>query len=291
MNNTLKQYSIEAAYHYCQHITKLEWKNKWQTITMLLFPREQRKVFYVLLAFICLVDDIVDEGLVSIQEREIQLQQFNEQLTQCYTADSVVTQPFFIALKDVIQRYTLSPHLFQQFMLGMAEDLRRDRFDTLTELLLYCQQVSNAPGQIGLTILGYREEKIIGYADFLSTGAQLLDFLLDLPEDLAKGRLYIPLNDLKQFHCSEQAIFQHEVTPEFMALMQFEADRVEKFIGQGRPILHYLRKRERFAITIVIKVCELLIKKIRKANYNVFVHQIKLTRLDKLFIIIKSLVA
>jgi len=284
----LENCSIAEAYQYCKNIVTEEWKSKWQTIVIHFFPRHKRNYFYVFLAYICLLDDIADEGTLPPEKREVQLNQFIKQLSECYKENGQVSHPLFIALRDLIQTFSIPQNLFLQFAQGMIEDLKINRFNKFNEVLLYCNKVSNCPGRILLSILSYNEKEVGYYADFACTGAQLLDFLIDLPEDLNKNRVYISLNHLSQFNYSEEALFNHEVNGHFKNLIQFEIELIINYLNQSTPLISYLKFRERLALKMILSMCFKLIEKIRQANYDLFSQPIQLTRLDKAKIILNA---
>ncbi len=106
-------------------------------------------------------------------------------------------------------------------------DLERSRFETFEDLREYCLRVASAVGLICLEIFGYRNPRTRDYGVDLGLALQITNIVRDIRTDLARGRVYLPLEDLRRFGCSEADLSAGVVTPAVRALLAFECERAQ----------------------------------------------------------------
>jgi phytoene synthase len=185
-------------------------------------PHACRRDMTTFYAFCRLVDDIADEGTLSVRDRRIQLGAWRRIVRgEQSPADEIA--------RDVIAlpgRYGFDPALLEEIIDGCAMDLEVRRFETFDELKVYCHKVAGVVGLVSLRIFGLPAGVGEAYAETLGLALQLTNILRDVRTDWENGeRLYLPLEDLARFEVSEREIAERRPGPGFFALMQFESDR------------------------------------------------------------------
>jgi phytoene/squalene synthetase len=278
-------YTLDTAYAYCANFVKAD-TGMW-ILSALIIPKRIRKHFYTIWAYGFTVDDITDEGDLTKEQRLAQIQPIKEQLLLCY--QGIAEQPLFIALCDTIQRFSIPQPLLLGYINAHIKLLNTKRFQTFNDLLTYMDGIYSTGGRITLLLLSYQDTELFKYADKLLTAYGLLDNLIDLSHDLSQGCLFIPLEHLKKFNCTEEDIFNQTLTDNVRALIAYEVSIAEDFLVQSQPIFRYLKLKDKLNAKLFYYTCDKIAHKIKVNNYNVFFPLIRLNFLDKLHIMIKAL--
>src|SRR4029077_6728140 len=116
---------------------------------------------------------------------------------------------------------------------GVEMDLRVTRYPTFQALKEYCYHVAGEVGLLCMEIFGYRSERLKNYAVKLGTAFQLTNILRDIRTDAARGRIYLPQEDLARFAFSEQDILESRLSPAFQRLMAFETRRARGYYHEA----------------------------------------------------------
>lgn len=133
-------------------------------------------------------------------------------------------------------------------------------------------------------IFGYKNESTKDYAINLGIALQLTNILRDIKEDAKKGRIYLPREDLRRFGCTENDLFANRYTPAFVNLMRFECDRARGYFDAARDALKDEDKYYFFAARVMWSIYAHTLRRIERANYNVFERRISITKFLKLLI-------
>ena len=270
---------LELAYQECRAITRREAKNFYYAFLTL--PAARRQAIYVAYAFCRHCDDSVDAER-STQEKLALLSDLRERLEQMYRGHA--TEPVYLALADVVERYDIPQEYFQDILSGVESDLVKTRYQNFEELRRYCYQVASAVGLICLQIFGYKDGNAKAHAIDLGLAMQLTNILRDVREDLEFDRIYLPQDEMAQFSYSEAALKTGEVNESFTALMRFQAQRARSYFQSGFQLLPYLSTRSRACPAVLGQLYSKLLDRIEMADYNVLHHRIGLGRVDKLWV-------
>ena len=191
-------------------------------IALSCLPRESRRDMTTFYAFCRLVDDIADEGSLSVRDRRIQLAAWRRIVTgEQAPADEIARD--LVALPA---RHGFDPALLGEIIDGCAMDLEVRRFATFAELQIYCHKVAGVVGLVSLRLFGLPAGVGEDYAEKLGLALQLTNILRDVRTDWENGeRLYLPLDDLAAHGVTEREIAVRQPGPGFFRLMQFESDR------------------------------------------------------------------
>jgi phytoene synthase len=193
-------------------------------------PRDRRRDMTTFYAFCRLVDDIADEGSLSVKDRRIQLGAWRrivrgEQAPAEEIARDLVVLP---------AQYGFDPALLEEIIDGCSMDLEVRRFATFDDLRGYCHKVASVVGLVSLRIFGLPAGVGDEYAKKLGLALQLTNILRDVRTDWENGeRLYLPLEDLTAHGVSEQEIATRRPTPKFYAMMRFQSDRALAYFDQA----------------------------------------------------------
>jgi 15-cis-phytoene synthase len=164
-------------------------------------------------------------------------------------------------------------------------DLTRRRYQTFDELELYCRRVASAVGLICIEIFGYGNPATRVYAERLGRAFQLTNIIRDVREDAARGRIYLPLEDLARFEVSEEEILEGKYSPRFRALMEFEAQRARDFYREAETALTPEDRSAMLAAEGMRLIYAALLERIVQSDYRVFDQRLSLSTPRKLYLV------
>jgi len=143
----------------------------------------------------------------------------------------------FVALRETVRKFDIPKHEFSDLLIAFRRDQTITRFPTFGDLLGYCHYSANPVGHLVLYLCGYRDAERQNLSDYTCTALQLANFWQDVSVDYAKGRIYLPLEDLRRFAVSEDDIAHNRNTGEFRRMMQFEVERAREWFERGSPLI------------------------------------------------------
>ncbi len=267
---------------FCREVTKKHAKNFYYAFLFL--PRAKREALYALYAFCRYCDDIADSDNVPLQ-RPALLQAWRQELENCYAGRP--GHPITHALQPVIEHYAIPKHYFEELMRGVEMDFSIQRYATFADLERYCYRVASVVGLLCIEIFGYTHPGVQVYARHLGTALQLTNIMRDVKEDAEHGRIYLPLEDLQAFHYTAEDLLQQRYTAEFVALMQFQAQRVEAYYQMAEACLLPGDKRCLVAAEIMAGIYRATLRKIARRRYRVFRGRTSLPGVRKMLIALR----
>jgi phytoene synthase len=246
-----------------------------------LLPRQKREALHAVYAFCRYTDDIVDEG--TDQERKgVLLRKWRMELGRALRGAS--TYPLLNQLSATARKFNIPVDHFHELIRGMEMDLLKTRYETFDELKEYCFLVASSVGLMCRQIFGYRNESSREYAIQLGIALQLTNILRDIKEDAKRGRIYLPLEDLRRFGYTEEDLLSCRYTPEFVNLMRFECDRASSYFDMARAALKTEDRRQFFAARIMWSIYAHTLRRIMQSHYNVFERRISIPGVLKVLI-------
>ena len=249
--------------------------------SFLFLPRQKRDAIETIYAFCRVTDDIVDEESDE-GEKHRRLRQWSAELRRALQGKSRFA--LLNKLELVIRRFGIPVRHFQDLLKGMEMDLSRARYETFAELELYCYRVASTVGLICSEVFGYHNADARLYAINLGKALQLTNILRDIKSDAKKGRIYIPREDLRRFGYSEKELLACTYNDAFKALMRFECDRARAFYREAKMHLTEDDKPLFYAARTMGNIYYLLLRRIERADYDVFSRRIRLSSLLKLLV-------
>ncbi len=238
------------AFDYCHRITKASGTTFYYASHLL--PVRQRQALWAVYAFARHVDDVVDEACEDGTSVALALlDEWRRVLDQCFIGRAI--HPIAIALAEVVQLCALTRDPFDALVDGCEMDLRQRRYDSISELLVYCRQVASSVGRICVDIVGYLDRPAAhAYADNLGIALQLTNILRDVREDAGRGRIYLPGKDLDTFKVHQDVLMGTQLPPaSFADLMLYECDRAESYYRLAQANLTPRNRRTLFPAEVI----------------------------------------
>jgi phytoene synthase len=257
-------------------------------LAFVILPRIKRDAMSALYAFCRMVDDVADEESVPAEKRREQLTAWR---TDIHRACDSETPQFAVnlELQPVISEFRLPFTLFDELIKGCEMDLEVQRYETFAQLELYCHRVASVVGLLSIGIFGYQNPRCRDYAVYLGKALQLTNILRDVRTDAARGRIYLPLAELKKFNVSEAEILEAKYSDRFFALATSVAARARDFYRLARETLPIEDRRAMVAAELMGSVYWRLLLKLESRQFNVFGPQpARLSKGYKIFLILQS---
>ena len=257
-------------------------------LAFILLPRPKRDAMSALYAFCREVDDVADEDSVPVGQRRTQLAEWREDIRRACENGS----PQFAVnreLQPVIREFHLRFALFDELIKGCEMDLETMRYEHYEQLELYCYRVASVVGLLSIGIFGHQNPACHDYAVYLGKALQLTNILRDVKNDAARGRIYLPLDELKKFNVTPEEILRGEYSARYQALAVSVAARARNFYQLARKTLPAEDRCSMVAAELMGSVYWQLLLKLERGNFDVFGPQpIKLSKPHKLALIFGS---
>jgi phytoene synthase len=267
--------TLRKAHAYCQAVTRRSSSNFYYAFRLL--SPERRGALYAVYAFCRFVDDIADDQ--DRRDPAALLARWREELQLVY--GGAPTHPIGCALADAVQRFALPQEYFLDLIRGVEMDLTRQRYATFDELYQYCYRVASTVGLVCIEIFGYQRPSARDYAIDLGIAFQLTNILRDVLEDARRGRIYLPLEDLHRFDCTEAELLTGRYSPRVGALMAFECGRARAYYLRARGALAPEDRGSLAAAEAMRSIYERLLDRIEARHFDVFGPKVTLPRYEK----------
>ncbi|HLX94171.1 MAG TPA: presqualene diphosphate synthase HpnD [Verrucomicrobiae bacterium] len=238
-------------------------------LAFLLLPRAKRDAMSALYAFCREVDDVTDNESASAEKRREQLAAWRTDVRRACAGEA----PQFTVnreLQPVIREYRLPFPMFDELLKGCEMDFDTKRYENFEQLDLYCYRVASVVGLLSIEIFGYRNPACRDYAVFLGKALQLTNILRDVKTDAGRGRIYLPLDELKKHGVSPDEILRHEYTERFAQLAAAAAGRAKDFYQRARRTLPAEDRHAMVAAELMGSVYWRLLQKLEQQRFNVF---------------------
>jgi phytoene synthase len=251
--------------------------------SFLVLPSDKRNAIIAVWDFCRAVDDAVDEA-EGLEAACLELARWRRELAAVFDAGAVET-PQGRALAPLVERFNLPRSAFEALIEGVEMDLGSRRYDAFADLYEYCIRVASAVGLICLEIFGYRDPRAREYATDLGVALQLTNILRDVPEDLRRGRVYIPLEDLRKHGCSEDDLARETSaagrgiqSPAVKALLREQGQRARQYYARAARNLPRSDARRLVAAEIMGAIYRGILTRIEAADYDVFSRVVTIPR-------------
>lgn len=249
--------------------------------SFLFLPAHRRRAITALYAFCREVDDVVDE----CQDPQIaasKLAWWRQELAKLYAGQP--EHPVTRALLPVLAEYNLPQEQLLEIIDGMAMDLQQTRYLDFKALSLYCYRVAGVVGLLAAEIFGYQERKTQKYAHDLGMAFQLTNIIRDIGEDARRGRVYLPVDELKRFDVSVADILNARHSDNFRRLMEFQIERAEHYYEQAMSELPAIDRKAQRPGLVMAGIYRTLLDEIKHDDCQVLSQRTSLTPIRKLWI-------
>ncbi|HSD09624.1 MAG TPA: squalene synthase HpnC [Candidatus Binatia bacterium] len=275
----------ELSYRYCVRLARSHPENFF--IGSLFLPRAKRQHLAAVYAYARLADDIAD-GDLPTGDKLAGLDCWEERLDGCLRGASM--HPVFVALGATIRECDLPVEPLRDLLRAFRYDAAFRPFSTFADLLGYCRNSANPVGRLVLSLFGYRDEQLWRLSDDICTALQLTNFWQDLGVDLARGRLYVPLEDLDRFGVSRRALESGENPKPLRELVRFEVERTRGLFARGLPLAERVSRRVGREVRMFASGGLTILDRLEQGGYSPVEHRPRLTARDKLRLLTLGLV-
>jgi phytoene synthase len=259
---------LAGCYDLCRQVEKAHSRTYYFSTS--LFPKEVRPHVHALYAFMRYADEIVDSpGATSLEEQLAGLDAFEEE-TLAAVAGEAVGNPVLRAFANTVLLRGIGPGLIEAFMRSMKMDTCVFRYPTYGDLEEYTYGSAAVVGLMMCRVIGVTDERATPHAEALGTAMQLTNFLRDVKEDWARGRVYLPLEDLNHFGYAEEELGRGVVDERFVGLMRFEISRARKLYRVADEGMRYIPRGRRYPVVVARCLYEAILGRIEAQSYDVF---------------------
>ncbi len=241
-----------------------------------LLPRAKRRAMYALYAFCRAVDDCVDEA---DGEGEPGLSRWSEEIERCYAG--CPTTPLGAELAWALARFPIPREALTEIIQGCRMDLETTRYPSYAALEVYCRRVASAVGLASIEVFGYRQPQTREFAARLGLALQLTNILRDVAPDAARGRLYLPLEDLARFGVAEEELLRPSADatrrPEVGALLAFEGERARAHYEAATAVLPAADRRSMCCARVMGGIYRGLLDELARRGFPVGGERVRLS--------------
>jgi squalene synthase HpnC len=275
--------SLADARAYCERLAKSHYENF--SVASWFLPKRLRQHFYNVYAYCRISDDLGDEVGNPQQSLEL-LDQWEVELDSCYAGSP--KHPVFVALADTVQQCGIPKHEFSDLLIAFRQDQTVTRFETFDDVLAYCRYSANPVGHLVLYLCGYSDAERQQLSDYTCTALQLANFWQDVFVDFGKGRIYLPLEDLRRFGMTGDDIAQRRATPQFLAMMKFEVERAREWFERGLPLIKKVNRELAVDLDLFSRGGMEILRAIENQNFDVLRSRPVISKPRKLMLVARA---
>lgn len=274
--------TMSESYELCRQFNKRHGTTYyWSTLVL---PKHKRPHVFALYGFCRYADDIVDDlGPVPVAQRAAALASFGERFFADLEGGSS-EDPVLKAVVNTVRTLDIDPECFRRFLRSMTMDLTVERYETWEDLLGYMDGSAAVIGEMMLPVLEPTATAAIAHARDLGNAFQLTNFLRDINEDLDRGRVYLPQEDVRRFGVDLSA---RRCTPEFVELMKFEVARCRELYASADIGLAMLPKQSARSIGAARVLYGRILDKIEARDYDVFSGRASVSTWEKAAMVVR----
>ncbi len=269
--------ALAISYKLCQRIARDSASSFYYSF--LLLPRAKRSAMCALYAFLRRTDDLGDSDDPD-DARRAALSAWRRSLDRALSG--IFDDPMLPAVADTVARYRIPPEYLHAAIDGVEMDLDRCEYATFADLEQYCYRVASVVGLACVYIWGFRDPAALVPARQCGVAFQLTNILRDLKEDAARGRCYLPREDLDRFDYRLPDLRAGVQDARFRALMQFEIARAEDFYRHAAELDRWLEPDGRRVFGAMLSTYHGLLDQIKRLDGDVFTARVRLSGWRKL---------
>jgi squalene synthase HpnC len=275
--------SLDEARIYCERLAKTHYENF--SVATWFLPSRLRQHFYNVYAYCRISDDLGDEVGNPQQSLEL-LDQWETELDACYAGSP--KHPVFVALAETVQQCGIPRHEFSDLLIAFRQDQTVTRFDTFNDVLAYCRYSANPVGHLVLYLCGYSDAERQQLSDYTCTALQLANFWQDVFVDYGKGRIYLPLEDLRRFGVTGNDIAQRRATQQFLVMMKFEVERAREWFTRGLPLIKMVNRELAIDLELFSRGGQEILRAIERQGFDVLRSRPVITKPRKLLLLMRA---
>src|SRR5215472_13449012 len=275
---------IEKSYDYCRRVARRRARNFYYAF--LLLSAQQRKAMCAIYAFMRYCDDLSDEPGATRTAIDRWRNEMEEALQGRFSGHAM-----WPAFHHTVRRFGIPHEYFREMIEGVLGDLEPRTFETFDQLYRYCFQVASVVCLTIVHIFGFDTRTALTLAEKCGVAFQLTNILRDIREDAELGRIYLPAEDLRRFGVTPDDLRAGNRNSPFLEMMRFEAARARKYYDESAPLLDLVHPRSRPSLWALIAIYARLLERIEATNYDVFRKRVRLSAIEKGWIVARAMVA
>jgi phytoene synthase len=293
----LERPELAAAYARCERLAREHYENF--PVASRLLPRRMRPHVAAVYAFARVADDFADEDERPAGERQALLDDWLERLHAAVCGPGsagpagsagLKTRPtgvgevtgvgeavafdesalLFLALGNTIRECRLPVDLFEDLLSAFRQDITRTRYETFDELLDYCRRSANPVGRLVLRIAGHTDARMDAASDCVCSALQLANFWQDLERDWDRGRLYVPLEEVRAHAASETDLDRRRMTEPWRNVLAALATRTREMFLRGREVADLANGRLRLELRLTWLGGWRILERLERQQFDVF---------------------
>jgi squalene synthase HpnC len=230
-------------------------------------PRHVRAHLLAVYGFARLVDELGDGNESSPTDRLAALDWLEAELDRAFRGEA--EHPLLVRLQASVRECGLPRAPFVRLIEANRMDQRVSRYQTWAQLQGYCALSADPVGELVLAVFGLANPERIALSNSICTALQLAEHCQDVAEDLARGRIYLPQEDLTRFGCTETELANEHASGPLREALAFEVGRARRLLGDGLPLIAQLRGRPRIAVAAFVAGGHAALDAIERARYDV----------------------
>ncbi len=275
--------SLAEAQAYCERLARSHYENF--SVATWFLPARLRSHFYSVYAYCRISDDLGDE-VGDARESLRLLEEWEGELNACYEGHP--RHPVFVALRETVRACDIPRQPFADLLKAFRQDQTVTRYSTFEDVLAYCRYSANPVGRLVLYVCGYRDEERQQLSDFTCTALQLANFWQDVWPDYGKGRIYIPLEDMKRHGLPEADIAARRFSPQFRDLMNFEVGRARQWFARGLPLASKVGKELAIDIELFTRGGQEILNAIERQGFDVLTRRPAISKTRKVALVARA---
>ena len=277
-------YAPEEARRYTRWLATHHYEN-FHVVTFLM-PRRLRQDFFNVYAFCRWADDLGDET-GDVEESLRLLGWWRSELDAMYAGEK--RHPVYVALAETVARHDLPKEPFVDLIRAFVQDQTVTRYDDWDQVFDYCHHSANPVGRLVLALSGYRDAERQALSDATCTALQLANFWQDIPLDLKKGRIYIPLDAMERYGYAEADLIAGRESPAFRAVMREIVGIARGLFQRGLPLAGKVDRGLAADIELFSRGGMLVLEKIEAQDYNVLRRRPSVTKAERAWLLLGAL--
>lgn len=285
--SVLSSDSLDCSYNFCKNIALKHYENF--PVGSILIPRQARKHFYSIYAFSRFADDIADiPSIFSSEERIEFLSKYENLLELCQSEKT--SNPIFLVLTNTIKNFNIPISTLKKLISAFKMDINFKQADSIKDLEHYCSFSANPVGELVLRLFNNYNDDTAIFSDSICTGLQLLNFWQDLSLDLKNGRSYIPKEYEEKYSITSKDFLKNNSNLKLNNCLNELLELTESYFIQGEQILKLINnKRLKLELKVIIEAALYFIKIMKKNPANLLIARPKISKTEKIIILIKAL--
>jgi squalene synthase HpnC len=269
--------TLDEARAWCRRLAESHYENF--HVASWFLPAALRPHFHAIYAYCRVSDDLGDEVGNPAQSLAL-LDLWGRELDACY--EGRARHPVFVALAQTIHDCSIPKQPFADLLIAFRQDQVATRYQTMLDLLRYCRYSANPVGRLVLYACGEADEEKFRLSDATCSALQLANFWQDVRLDFAKGRVYLPQQDMEFFNVTDETIAAGVATPEFRALIRFEVDFARGRFEEGLGLIDKVHRELAVDLDLFSRGGMEILRAIERRDYDVLSARPAISRATKL---------